>query len=339
MTSPVEVLITLPLSDELVSRLRSISNRLKITCMNLRKAEDIPDEVWARSEILYTNRILPAHDQAPRLRWIQFHYAGIDRYIDAPIFKNPNLTITTLSGTSASQVAEYAVMMCLALGHNLPKLATHQMRAEWPNDRWDRFSPQELRGSTVGIVGYGSIGRQIARLLYEFGVTILATRRDAMRTEDDGYIPEGQGDPAGDFVQRLYPGEALRSMLKECDFVVITVPLTPNTRGCFGAAELDAMKPTAFLVNTARGEIVDQLALLEALRNHKIAGAALDVFTEEPLPPDDPLWKLPNVLITPHISGVTVHYDERAVDLFSENLDRYLAGLPLFNRFDPEQGY
>jgi phosphoglycerate dehydrogenase-like enzyme len=339
MTSPVEVLITLPLSDELVSRLRSISNRLKITCMNPRKAEDIPDEVWARSEILYTNRILPAPDQAPRLRWIQFHYAGIDRYVDASIFKNPNLIITTLSGTSASQVAEYAVMMCLALGHSLPKLAAHQMRAEWPNDRWDRFSPQELRGSTVGIVGYGSIGRQIARLLYEFGATILATRRDAMHTEDDGYIPEGQGDPAGDFVQRLYPGEALRSMLKDCDFVVITVPLTPNTRGCFGAAELDAMKPTAFLVNTARGEIIDQLALLEALRNHKIAGAALDVFTEEPLPPDDPLWKLPNIIITPHISGVTVHYDERAVDLFSENLDRYLAGLPLFNRFDPERGY
>jgi phosphoglycerate dehydrogenase-like enzyme len=339
MTPPVEVLITLSLSGELISRLRSVSNRLKITCINPRKAEDIPDEVWTRSEILYTNRILPAPDQAPRLRWIQFHYAGIDRFVDAPIFKNPNLVITTLSGTSASQVAEYAVMMLLALGHSLPNLAAYQMRAEWPSDRWDRFSPQELRGSTVGIVGYGSIGRQIARLLNEFGATVLATKRDAMHTEDNGYIPEGQGDPGGDFVQRLYPGEALCSMLKECDFVVITVPLTPHTRGCFGSAELDSMKPTAFLVNTARGEIVDQIALLEALRDHKIAGAALDVFAEEPLPPDNPLWKLPNVLITPHISGVTVHYDERAVDLFSENLNRYLAGLPLFNRFTPEQGY
>jgi len=339
MTSPIEVLITLPFSDELVTRLRNVSDRLKITCINPRKAEDIPEDVWRRSEILYTHRILPAPEQAPHLRWIQFHYAGIDRYVDDPIFKNPNLIITTLSGTSASQMAEYAVMMCLALGHRLPNLTAYQMRAEWPSDRWDRFSPQELRGSTVGIVGYGSIGRQVARLLCEFGATVLATKRDAMHTEDNGYIPEGQGDPGGDFVQRLYPGEALRSMLKECDFVVITVPLTPNTHGCFGAPELDAMKPTALLVNTARGEIVDQLALLEALRNHKIAGAALDVFTEEPLPTDDPLWKLPNVLITPHISGVTVHYDERAIDLFSENLTRYLAGLPLFNRFNSEQGY
>jgi phosphoglycerate dehydrogenase-like enzyme len=230
-------------------------------------------------------------------------------------------------------------MMCLALGHRLPDLAVCQSRAEWPADRLDRFSPLELRGSTVGIVGYGSIGRQIARLLHEFGATTLATKRDAMHPQDNGYIPEGQGDPGGDFVQRLYPSQALHSMLKDCDFVVITLPITPVTRGCFGAVELAAMKPGAYLVNIARGEIVDQLALLEALRGHKIAGAALDVFTEEPLPPDDPLWKLPNVIITPHISGVSSHYDERAVDLFSENLQRYLAGLPLYNRFNLEQGY
>lgn len=339
MASQVEVLITLPFPDELVTRLRGVSNRLKFTVLTPRKSEDIPSDVWAHTEVLYTHRLLPAPEQAPHLRWIQFHYAGIDQSVEAPVLKNPDLMITTLSGGSASQLAEYAVMMCLALGHHLPELAGYQMRAEWPDDRWERFSPIELRGSTVGIVGYGSIGRQIARLLREFGATTLATKRDAMHPEDTGYIPEGQGDPGGDFVQRLYPSQALRSMLKECDFVVIAVPVTPDTRGSFGAAELESMKSTAFLVNLARGEIVDQLALVEALRARKIAGAALDVFIEEPLPSDDPLWKLPNVIITPHISGFSSRYDERAVDLFSENLQRYLAGLPLYNRFNPERGY
>jgi phosphoglycerate dehydrogenase-like enzyme len=339
MTAQVEVLITIPFSDELISRLRGISNRLKITTANARKPEDISTEVWAHSEVLYTSHILPLPDQAPLLRWIQFHFAGIDRSIDAPIIKNPDLTVTTLSGASASQLAEFAVMMCLALGHCLPDLAANQARAEWPNDRWERFSPRELRGSTVGIVGYGSIGRQIARLLREFGATTLGTKHDAMHPEDTGYIPEGQGDPGGDFVHRLYPAQALRAMLKDCDFVVITVPVTPETRSSFGAAELAAMKPGAFLINVARGEVVDQPALIEALHDHKIAGAALDVFAEEPLPPDNPLWKMLNVIITPHISGMSSHYDERAIDLFSENLQRYLAGLPLYNRVDPERGY
>ena len=339
MTAQVEVLITLPFPDELVSRLSGLSNRLKITVLNPRKPEDIPADVWARVEVLYTQRVLPAPEQAPHLRWIQFHYAGIDRLVDAPIVKNPDLIITTLSGTSASQVAEHAVMMCLALGHHMPELFASQQRQDWPADRWERFKPVELRGSTIGILGYGSIGRQVARLVREFGALTLATKRDAMHPEDTGYIPEGQGDPTGDFVHRLYPGQALRSMLKDCDFVVITAPMTPETRGSFGAAELEAMKPGAYLVNIARGEIVDQLALVEALRTHQIAGAALDVFVEEPLPADDPLWKLPNVIVTPHISGISAQYDERAIDLFSENLQRYLAGLPLYNRFNPEQGY
>jgi phosphoglycerate dehydrogenase-like enzyme len=339
MANQVEVLITLPFPDELVNRLHGVSNRLKITVLSPRKSDDIPADVWARTEILYTHHLLPAPEQAPHLRWIQFHYAGIDQSVDAPILKNPDLMITTLSGSSASQMAEYAVMMCLALGHHLPELNTYQARAEWPGDRWEHFNPIELRGSTVGIVGYGSIGRQIARLLREFGATTLATKRDAMHPEDNGYIPEGLGDPGGDFVQRLYPSQALRSMLKDCDFVVIAIPITSETRGSFAAAELESMKSTAFLINLARGEIVDQLALVEALRNKKIAGAALDVFSDEPLPPNDPLWKLPNVIITPHISGLSPHYDERAVDLFSENLHRYLAGLPLYNLFNTERGY
>jgi phosphoglycerate dehydrogenase-like enzyme len=236
-------------------------------------------------------------------------------------------------------MAEFALAMILALGHRLPEINAQQNRSEWPRDHWERFRPQELRTSTVGIIGYGSIGREVARLVRAVGATVLAAKRDAMHPADTGYTIPGLGDPTGDLFNRLYPYQAVRSMLKECDFVVVAAPLTSETRGLIGAAELAAMKPTAFLINMARGGIVDQGALLAALQERRIAGAALDVFSEEPLPSNSPFWKLPNVIVTPHIGGMSMHYNERAIDLFKENLRRYLTGAPLLNRFDPQKGY
>ena len=160
-----------------------------------------------------------------------------------------------------------------------------------------------------------------------------------MQTVDTGYIPQGFGDSGGDLAWRIYPVEALRSMVKECDFVVVTLPLTSKTRNLVNAEVFSSMKPSAYLVDVSRGGIVDQSALIDALKDHKIAGAALDVFAKEPLPSDSPLWKMPNVIVTPHIAGVTPHYDERAVDFFEENLRRYLAKEPLLNNFQPELGY
>jgi len=128
-------------------------------------------------------------------------------------------------------------------------------------------------------------------------------------------------------------------MIKECDFVIVTTPLTPETRDLIGAEEFEAFKPGAFLIDVSRGGVVNHQALLTALKEKKIAGAALDVFTEEPLPEDSPLWKMPNVIVTPHIAGTSPFYDARAADLFAENLHRYLAGLPLYNRINLERGY
>ncbi|MCU0485230.1 MAG: D-2-hydroxyacid dehydrogenase [Anaerolineales bacterium] len=338
-TKPIEVLITVPFNETLLNRLSLVSERLKFTTIRARDALEIPEETWATAEILYTSRALPTPEQAPRLRWIQFHWAGIDHAIDALILKQPNLLITHQSGASASQMAEFALMMLLALGHHFPALQNHQRRGEWPSDRWERLNPRELRGSTVGIVGYGSIGRQIARLLQTLGATVLATKRDVMRPNDTGYIPEGLGDPKTELVNRLYPPQAIRSMFKECDFVVVTVPLTAETRGLIGAEELAALKPGAYLVDISRGGVIQQEALINALKDNKIAAAALDVFAKEPLPMDNPLWKLPNVIITPHIAGFSPHYDERAVILFEENLRRYLSGLPLYNQLNLEIGY
>jgi phosphoglycerate dehydrogenase-like enzyme len=160
-----------------------------------------------------------------------------------------------------------------------------------------------------------------------------------MRPEDPGYTIPGLGDPAGDLFHRLYPYQAARSMMKECDYVVVSLPLTPETRGLIGANELSAMKPSAYLVAVARGGVIDQAALTAALQEKRIAGAALDVFAEEPLPSNSPLWKMPNVIVTPHVGGMSVHYNQRAINLLIENLKRYLTGAPLLNRFDAQRGY
>jgi phosphoglycerate dehydrogenase-like enzyme len=334
MEDPIEVLITLPFSDELLKKITDVSPRIVLEKIVARKVDEIDVEVWKKVEVLYTNRALPTPEQAPRLKWIQFHWAGLDHALKEPILQKEELYITSISGASASQMAEHAIMMMLALGHHMPDLFAQQRKAEWPSGRWELFTPHELRGSTVGIVGYGSIGRQVARLLQTFGAKVLATKRDIRHPEDTGYTVEGSGDPAGDLVNRLYPPQALCSMLKECDFVVITIPRTNETRGLLGAKELGAFKQGAFLVDISRGEIVDHNALIPLLREHKIAGAALDVFPVEPLPADSPLWKLPNVIITPHIAGFSAQYDERAVELFAQNLHRYLEELPLYNRLD-----
>jgi phosphoglycerate dehydrogenase-like enzyme len=339
MPNTVEVLITIPLAEHLIQRLTSVSPRLHLTVLHIRRVDEIPPEIWQQTEVLYTARLLPLTEQVPNLRWVQFHWAGVDHALDAPLLRTPNLLVSTLSGVASPQMAEFALMMILALGHHMPDMLAHQKRGEWPKDRWTRFSPHELRGSTVGIVGYGSIGRQIARLLHEFGANVLATKRDVMHPEDHGYTPDGLGDPSGDYIHRLYPPQAMISMLEECDYVVFTVPLTTETRNLIGAKELAALKPTAYLVDISRGNVINHEALYNALHDQKIAGAALDVFPEEPIPPDHPLWKLPNVILTPHISGNTPHYDERAVAMFSENLHRYLSGLPLYNLVDLERGY
>jgi phosphoglycerate dehydrogenase-like enzyme len=339
MNDPVEVLVTLGFPDTLINSLREVSPRLHITVYPARKSEEVPAELWLHCEVLYTDRLLPNLDLAPNLRWIQFHYAGIDFAADSTWLRNPEIIATSLSGAAASQTAEYALAMMMALGHHLPDLAANQAHADWPRDRWDRFLPKELRDSTVGIVGYGSIGRQVARLLVPFGATVLAAKFNVRQPADAGYIPDGLGDPKGEYFHRLYPYQALRPMLKECDFILIAAPLTELTHGLVGSQEFAVMKPSAYLIDLARGGIVDQPALINALQERRLAGAALDVFPEEPLPPTNPLWRMSNVIISPHISGISVHYNERAMALFADNLNRYLNGAPLYNRFDPQKGY
>lgn len=339
MTDTVNVLVTLPLPEKYLDQLRGVSPRLNIQQEVAKEAGEISDEIWQDVEVLYTDQVLPPPEKTPALRWVQFHYAGVEHALDAPILQQEQVKATTLSGAAVPQMAEYVLMMLLALGRHLPLMLANKDKSLWPQERWEIFMPLELRKATVGIVGYGSIGREVARLLTPLGTEVLATKRDVMNPADSGYVLEGLGDPEGNLARRLYPPQALRSMVKECDFVVITVPLTGETRSMFGEEEFEAMKKSAYLVDVSRGGVVDHEALIDALKSGGIAGAALDVFPEEPLPEDSPLWKMPNVIISPHVSGITRYYDDRAVDLFSENLHRYLAGLPLFNRVNMKRGY
>lgn len=338
-SQPMQVLITIPLADDLLARLQRLSPLLKVTHIPARKVEEIPVEVWNRTEILYTAWLMPDPELVPNLRWIQSHLAGVDYALSYPILARENVRFTTLSGAAASQVAEFALTMMLALGHRVPALLEAQSGAEWPEYRYKRFNPVEIRGATVGLVGYGSIARQLARLLHPMGASILAIKRDVLHPADDGFIYEDEGDPHGDYFTRLYPVQALHSVLKKCDYVVLTLPLTNETRGLFGEKALAAMKPGSFLIQVGRGGVIDEDALLKSLQDGHLGGAALDVFQHEPLPAEHPFWRLPNMIISPHIAWLSPHYNERAMALFSENLHRYLAGSPLLNQYKPERGY
>ncbi|MBN1203029.1 MAG: D-2-hydroxyacid dehydrogenase [Anaerolineae bacterium] len=339
---PIQVLITVKFSDELLETFRAISPQVEILYHPARQVRDIPDDVWARADVLYTGEIAPEPVLAPRLRWIHAHYAGVDHLIRMPIMQSEDVTLTTTSGIHATNIAEYAFMMMLALGHRLPEMLAMQREARWPSggEEYRALRPLELRGSTIGIVGYGSIGREIARVARLFSMEVLATKRDVRHPSDSGsYVIPNTGDPEGTCFDRLYPPEALNTMVRECDFVVITVPLTDATRLMFGADAFEAMKETAYLVNVGRGGVVDEEALLHALQTGQIAGAAMDVFAAEPLPADSPLWQLPNLLISPHISGQTADYNDKAAALFVENVRRYAEGKSLLNVVDLAAGY
>jgi phosphoglycerate dehydrogenase-like enzyme len=216
----------------------------------------------------------------------------------------------------------------LMFNRTWPEMVRLQERHIWPlSANWYKLGGRELGEQTIGIIGLGHIGRRVAQLAAAFGMRVLATRRSTR---------SGDTDPD---VDRLYPLSQLHELLHQCDYVVLAVPLTPETELLIGEAELRAMQPHTYLVNIARGRIIDEQALIRALREGWIGGAGLDVAAEEPLPADSPLYSMPNVILTPHISGVSVHYEQRLAALFADNLQRYRSGQTLRNLYNPARGY
>jgi len=300
---------------------------------------ELPETLRNRVEILYGwgKHVHNAH-LFPRLKWVQTHSAGIDSLLDKPIW-NTEVIISSANGIHSVQMAEHALALMLAFRWKVPEMLHYQSRAEWPEGRWDIYSQPELRGSTLGIVGYGAIGRELARQAQALGMRVLALNRSGQRRPYQGYAMPGTGDPDAAIPETIYPTSELLDMLPRCDYVEVLAPLTPETRHMFDANTFAAMKNSALFFNHARGALVNETALVDALTQGQIAGAGLDAFEEEPLPPDHPLWLLDNVIISPHVSGLTLQYDERATDLFVENLRRYLAGEPLINQVQRELGY
>jgi len=224
----------------------------------------------------------------------------------------------------------------------VPRMVEWRARGGWPGDeqRWPLFVPTDLRGATLGIIGYGSIGRELARMATSaLGIRVVALKRDPSRRADRDYCPPGTGDPEGRLPEAWLGPHELPALLQRSDVVVMAAPLTPETRGMIGAAELARMKPSAYFINVGRGASVDEAALARAVRERRIAGAAVDVFAQEPPAAGHPLYALDDVIVSPHVSGFLPSYDDRCSELFAENLRRWLAGAPLLNLVDRARGY
>jgi phosphoglycerate dehydrogenase-like enzyme len=259
--------------------------------------------------------------RAKKLRWIHSASAGVDR-ISTPAVRERGLVVTNARGVFSRPIAEYVVMMSLAIARRLPQLLELQRERTWQPLRG-----RELAELTIGIIGYGSIGEEVARLLAPFGCRILATRRHPER---------GTGEASN---VELFGLDELHEVLRTSDIVVVAAPLTDETAGLIGAEQLAEMREDAWLINIARGRLIDELALRRALESGWIGGAVLDVFSEEPLGPESPLYRTPNLIITPHTSWASDRVAERTVDLFIDNLRRDRAGEPLRNVVDLEAGY
>jgi phosphoglycerate dehydrogenase-like enzyme len=271
--------------------------------------------------------------RTPRMAWVHSATAGVERVL-TPASRQRQLLITNARGVFSQPIAEYVLMMILAVSRRLPQLMELQRERTW-----QPLEGAEMADVTVGIVGLGSIGRAVAALATAFGCRVMATRRHT----EQGTAAAGDGapaDPAENLsLDRILGPDGLPELLAESDFVVLAAPLTPATEGLIDGPALEAMKPGAWLINVARGRLIDERALLRALREGHIGGAILDTFTDEPLPASSPFYELDNVIVTPHTSWSSGRVLDRSVELFCANLRRYAAGEPLQNVVDPAAGY
>lgn len=269
------------------------------------------------TDVVYGWKVPPEiYPRARRLKWLHVMGAGVDSALVPTL--PADVIVTRVPGVFGPWMREYVLGWCLAITQR-----TETYRAAQRERRWrEGVLPDRLSGKTMAILGLGDIGRTIAAAARAFDMRVIGVNRS-------GRAVRG--------VERVYPLRRLERAAGEADFIVLVLPLTDATRGVFGAQALAAMKPTAWLVNIGRGALVDEAALLEALRAHRIGGAVLDVFPREPLPPEHPLWALDNVVVTPHISGPST--PEQMAPVFNDNLARWLAGRPLRHVVDRARGY
>jgi len=328
----VEVLVTTPMDEECMRLITTISPKINLRdvsgFVDAEKRGDFSsreqfDAHLAEAEIIYgsdTPKNVIA--RAPKLKWIQTPDAGVEELLGSAIVESSVIVTNASGGIYAISIAECVLEMMLMFVKKMP--LCFQLKQE---RQWKTFSLTVLHSKTVGIVGLGSIGRQVARLSKVFGMRVLATRRS---TRSATYTRN---------VDILFSQDQLPQLLSDSDFVVLALPLTSETNNLIGEDELLTMKPTAYLINISRGNIVDEAALTRALEENRIAGAGLDVFVTEPLPVESRLWELPNVIFSPHVAADIEDYYLPATRLFADNLRRYLSGKRLRNVVDKKRGY
>ena len=278
-------------------------------------------------EILFGISIRPEQFlTARKLRWIHSQAAAVHQLM-FPELVNSDVIVTNARDVHGPVVAEQVIAMIYALAKQIPAAVRFQQKHVWGQEAISKLSaPREIAGATVGLIGVGSIGRNVAKHAAALGMRVVAVREH----------PE-KGKP--EHIDEVWPSSQLLHLLGQSDYVVLSAPVTAETTGIIGKEQLAAMKPHARLINVGRGPLIDEPALIDALREGKIGGAALDVFDKEPLPADSPLWDLDNLLILPHTAGISEKMWERHYQLFSENLRRYFAGQPLLGVVDKLSGY
>ncbi|MGQ0570890.1 MAG: D-2-hydroxyacid dehydrogenase [Armatimonadota bacterium] len=319
--------ITTPLPHEHLERIRAASPRVRLTYHPYLPYEQ---PVGMEADLGDVEVLLSYHayfemTSAPCLRWLQLAGDGVNHLQGTPIMGSD--VVITNARIFATPITEYVFASILSFCHRFPQMRERfQKGRAWPKNQWEEYAGSEVAGKTMAIIGYGSIGHTLARVAQSFEMTVIATRRSVER-------PVREGDVF------VYPAGHLRQVLAQADFVVVCLPLTPETEGVIGETELRAMKPTAYLVSVGRGKVIDDAALLKALREGWIGGAGLDVHAQTPLPAHSPYFDLRNVILTPHMSGVSEGYPERMMALFCENLRRYVAGEALINVVDKRKGY
>jgi D-2-hydroxyacid dehydrogenase (NADP+) len=263
---------------------------------------------------------------APALRWLHSSAVAVETLALTELFAR-GVIVSNSRGVQARSIAEHVMAVLLGLAKRVPHVIENQRVHRWAQNDFvgDRL-PWLLDGRTLGLLGVGTIGTAIARLASAFGMRVVGLSR------------RERHDPVAGIDEMLQPG-SLPALLDQSDVLVIAAPLTPETHNLIGAAELARLRRGAVVINVGRAKIIDHVALAEALRTGHLGAASLDVFLHEPLPPDDPLWALPNVILTPHTSGFRLGHWDETIDLFSQNLRRFIAGEPVQFRVDPDLGY
>ena len=346
-SQPVRIVIASYLEPHHVDRIRAVSPRLEVVYEPhlLPAPRYVADHVgetferpaegerrWtsllAEAEVLFDfdrTHMEDLPERAPSLSWVQATSAGIGQLVAKHRYaeRMPETVFTTASGVHVIPLAEYTLMSILMFRRKVPQMLTDQREL-----RWRRFASTDLTGRSLVVVGVGSIGRAVARLASSFGMRTIGVKRTVAGV-----------DPASLHVEDLYPFNELHAALRGAEHVVLSAPHTPETERMIGVTELALLASGAIVVNVARGALIDESALVDALESGHVGGAALDVFQEEPLSLDSPFWTIPNVLVCSHSAGTSDHENERITDIFCENLRRYLAGEPLLNMLDTATMY